>query len=382
MKIIADQQITCARQAFSELGEVVLTDGRVIDPELLQDGDVLLVRSVTRVDESLLQNSPVKFIASATSGTDHIDLEYLKQVNIGFAYAAGCNARSVAEYVLSSLFIIAGHQGFNLQDKTVGIIGCGEVGSRVLNFLTTIGVNCLVNDPPLHEQTGNDLYTDISNILDADIITLHVPLVIDGQHPTRHLVDESFLAKIKRDCILINTSRGDVIDQKSLKKHIKDNPDCVLVMDVWSDEPNIDLELLSHAFIGTPHIAGYSLDGKLKATLKIAQLVYKHFNADLAWCIPFQNFQSECRQIDITDNMDMHDAVMLTVLRHYDTRSDAAPLKRLNVINENERAAYFDSLRKNYPVRREFPATTVQLNSETKQLAEIYEQLGFQVQIQ
>lgn len=381
MKIVADQQISYVQQAFSNIGKVVLVNGREIDTDLVRDADVLLVRSVTQVGNELLQNSPIKFVATATSGTDHIDIDYLKQSNISFAYAPGCNARSVAEYVFSSLFVLAEQKGFRLTDKTVGIIGCGEVGSRVLRFLKILGVSCVVNDPPLQEKTGDNLYSDIADVLAADIITLHVPLLDDGLFPTRHLVDEDFLTQIKQDCVLINTSRGGVIDQAALKNHIKKNPECLMVLDVWANEPEIDVKLLSHVAIGTPHIAGYSIDGKLQATYIIAQQIYDFFKKKLEWTLPADIFLIEPLAIRITENLDMYDAVQLAVLSHYDPRSDAASLRRLSEISIQERADYFDALRKNYPVRREFPATVVHLNETTKGLVNIYDQLGFMVKL-
>jgi len=381
MKIIADQQISYVQQAFSNIGDVILVNGREIDTDLVQDADILLVRSVTQVDNELLQDSPIKFVATATSGTDHIDIDYLKQSNISYTYAPGCNARSVAEYVLSSLFILAEQKGFRLTDKTVGIIGCGEVGSRVLKFLEILKVSCVVNDPPLKEKTGGNLYSDIAEVLAADIITLHVPLIDDGQFPTRRLIDENFLTQIKQDCVLINTSRGGVIDQTALKNHIKNNPECLVVLDVWTDEPEIDVELLSHVAIGTPHIAGYSIDGKLQATYIIAQKIHNFFNKKLEWTIPTDIFPIEPLEIRITENLDMYNATHLAVLSHYDPRSDAASLRRLREISIQERANYFDALRKNYPVRREFPATVIHLSETTKGFANIYEQLGFRVEL-
>ena len=201
---------------------------------------------------------------SATSGIDHIDTKYLKKNNIIFVHAPGSNARSVAEYVLSSLFAIAEYENFDISKKTVGIIGYGQVGSKVKYFLESVGTKCLLNDPPLAEQESTESYQELEQILKADIITLHVPLTTGGQYPTSQLINESFLDKLKPNVILINTSRGEVVDESALLSFKATNPDATLILDVWCNEPEININLLKQCFIGTPHIAGYSYDGKLR----------------------------------------------------------------------------------------------------------------------
>jgi len=220
MKIIADQQISHVAQAFSEFAEVTLYNGREITAEEIHDADVLLVRSVTAINANLLEDSQVKFVATATSGLNHVDLDYLRQNNIGFTHAKGSNARSVAEYVLSSLFVLADQHDFKFKDKTVGIIGCGEVGSRVVKLLETIGVKTIMNDPPLKAESGNEQYRDLHEVFSADIITLHVPLTKDGPCPTFNLLDEKFLSQLNDNVILLNTARGGVINEAALKNHL------------------------------------------------------------------------------------------------------------------------------------------------------------------
>ena len=197
MKIVVDDQIPLVQEAFSGFGEIVVCDGRQIDRGILKNADVLIVRSVTHVNAELLDQCPVNFVGSATSGVDHIDLDYLDSRNIEFASAHGSNAQSVVEYVLSSLFVLAQQYAFNLFDKTVGIIGCGKVGSRLLDALQSLDIKCIVNDPPLQEKTGDKRFSDLENALSADIITLHVPLTEDGNYPTRYLVNRKFLKKIR-----------------------------------------------------------------------------------------------------------------------------------------------------------------------------------------
>ena len=365
LSIVADRQILLAEEAFSGFGEVTLVDGRTIDQTVVKNADVLLVRSVTQVDESLLKNSNVSFVGSATSGIDHIDTDYLKQSNINFAHAPGSNARSVAEYVLSSLFATAEFNNFDLANKTVGIVGCGQVGSRVKRFMESLGVCCLVNDPPLAEQSASDLYVELERVLEADIITIHVPLTTDGKYPTSKLVDKTFLDRLKSDVVLINTSRGEVVDEPDLLSFKAANPKSTLILDVWCNEPAININLLQQAFIGTPHIAGYSYDGKLKATKTLAKSLSTMTNSEMSNALLFTPEMVP----DIIEYND-ENAIQLAVMQTYDVRSDAIALRELITMVSEERAVYFDSLRKNDPVRREFTnrqINTKKLSNEMKQ---------------
>lgn len=365
LTIVADRQILLAEETFSRFGQVELVDGRSIDEATVNNADVLLVRSVTQVDESLLKNSKINFVGSATSGIDHIDTDYLKKSNISFVHAPGSNARSVAEYALSSLLATAEFNNFDLTKKTVGIIGCGQVGSRVKRFLESLGVQCLLNDPPLAEQSSTESYVGLERILEADIITIHVPLTTEGKYPTSKLVDKSFLARLKADVVLMNTSRGEVVDEAALLAFKESNLEATLILDVWCNEPEININLLEQTFIGTPHIAGYSYDGKLKATKILAEALLAETKniPDIA-----QDYTPE----PVTGAIEYNDdtAVQLAVLQTYDVRSDAIALRELISMSSGERGNYFDSLRKNYPIRREFTnrqINTKKLNNEMKQ---------------
>ncbi len=379
MKIIADQQIPHVAQAFSEFAEVTLCNGREITAEKIQQADVLLLRSVTIADANLLEGSQVKFVASATSGVNHIDLDYLQQNNIGFAHARGSNARSVAEYVLSSLFVLADQNDLKFKDKTVGVIGCGEVGSRVVELLETLDVKTIINDPPLKDESGDAQYRDIEEVFSADIITLHVPLTSDGPYPTQNLLDMEFLSQLNDDVILINAARGGVINETALKNHLASHKDMKVVLDVWEDEPDIDLDLLTQSDIGTPHIAGYSADGKIHATEMIFESVCKFFNLDYKWDPVFELSAANSLELPLGSELDDQDAIQMAILTSYDVRGDSASLRQLPGISVEQRGQYFDELRKNYPVRREFPATVVHLPEGRKTLAGKLEQLGFNV---
>lgn len=379
MKIIADQQISHVAQAFSEFAEVTLYNGREITAEEIHDADVLLVRSVTAINANLLEDSQVKFVATATSGLNHVDLDYLRQNNIGFTHAKGSNARSVAEYVLSSLFVLADQHDFKFKDKTVGIIGCGEVGSCVVELLETIGVKTIMNDPPLKAESGNEQYRDLHEVFSADIITLHVPLTKDGPCPTLNLLDEKFLSQLNDNVILLNTARGGVINEAALKHHLACHKDMKVVLDVWEDEPDIDLELLTQIDIGTPHIAGYSADGKIHATEMVFKSICEFFKLDYKWNPIFELPAVNSLELPLGSELDDQDAIQMAILASYDVRSDSASLRLLSEISIEQRSHYFDELRKNYPVRREFPATVFHCPGSRKTLAGKLQQLGFNI---
>ncbi len=387
MKIIADQQISYVAQAFSELAEVTLCNGREITAESIHEADVLLVRSVTPIDANLLEGSQVKFVASATSGQNHIDSDYLQRNNIGFADAKGSNARSVAEYVLSSLFVLADQHDFKLKEKTVGVIGCGEVGSRVVELLETMGVQTIMNDPPLKDAPGNDIhennvstgeqYCDLQEVLLADIITLHVPLTEDGSYPTQQMVNSGFLDKLNDDVILLNTSRGSVIDEVALRAHIESHHNMKVVLDVWENEPDIDTDLLTHTSIGTPHIAGYSIDAKLRATEMIFRSMCEFFKLNAVWQAAIELPNDNMPELNMNVDVDDEDAIQMAILTSYDVRGDSAALRCLPEINIEQRGRFFDELRENYPVRREFTATAIRLPEDKKILAKKLRQMGF-----
>lgn len=380
MKIVADSQIPLVQQAFARIGTVTVYEGREIAPAVVKDADVLLIRSITPVTAALLKNSRVRFVASATSGIDHIDNEYLRSTGIGFAAAQGSNAQAVVEYVLSSLFVLADQQGFDPFDMTAGIIGCGQVGSRLMAAFQGLGIDCLVNDPPLRDLTGDMLYAGLGEVIaNADLVSLHVPLTDDGKYPTRALVDDKLLARMRRNVVLINTSRGGVIREDALKQHIKNYGDSRVVLDVWDHEPDIDRALLASVAIGTPHIAGYGLDAKIKATEMIYAETCRYFNLPRDWQPSEDLFDQDRREIRIDRTMSDREAIPLAVLSRYDVRGDAAALRQVLEIEPHQTGAWFDTLRKNYPARRGFAATTVVLPKGRTALADSLKALGFNI---
>lgn len=378
MHIVADENIPYVREAFSALGEVHTVAGRQLQPTHLKNADILLVRSVTRVNEPLLANSPVCFVGTATIGCDHVDLAYLKRCSIAFASAPGSNATSTAEYVISSLLIVAERLGFKVADKKIGIIGCGNVGRRVLDKLQALNVTCRVYDPPLQETAPNAVpFSPLPEIFDSDVITLHVPLTRGGNYPTERMVNTAFLAQLKPEVILINTSRGNVVDDSALHAKLASCPKMTLVLDVWNDEPAIDLTLLSQVALGTPHIAGYSLDGKVRGTQMLYTAVCTHFGHTPTWvahhCLP----PPPLSRLAFTSTVEDEMAVKTAVLACYDVRSDDA---RLRLVTSAEHSnAYFDQLRKQYPLRREFSSVTIEVPRAKVNLNQQLRGLGFQI---
>ena len=283
MKIIADANIPLLADAFGPLGEVVPMPAERISAETVRDADALLVRSVTKVDERLLAGSRVRFVATATIGFDHIDQAYLKSRGIEFAYAPGSNARSVAEYVLAALAVLAAHAKHRMTERVLGIVGCGNVGGRLARLASAIGIKVLMNDPPLARQTGDTKYVPIDALAEADVVTFHVPLERGGPDPTHHMISGALLARLKRGVTIINSSRGSVAETAALKAALDAGRLGGLVLDVWEGEPNIDLDLLAMTDLATPHIAGYSYDGKVNGTRMVLEALCRCFGLERRW---------------------------------------------------------------------------------------------------
>lgn len=378
VKIVADRGVPFAQHFLGGLGEFVLVDGRGMDARMLRDADILVTRTVTRVDERLLRGSRVRFVASPTSGVDHVDLGFLSRAGIEFAHAHGCNARSVAEYVVSALCALAESRGLELPGLRAGVIGCGAVGSMVVRFLEALGIACLRNDPPLCAAAAGD-YHELAELHDADVLTLHVPLTGSGPYPTRGLLGESLLSALKPDVVIINTSRGEVVDEGALRRFLDRNRDASAVLDVWSGEPGIDPRLHALVKIGTPHIAGYSADARLRATQAISNAIRAYLGRDPGEVALPSLPPPAIAEIPIASGAGDREAVQLAVLASYDVRSDAAQLRRIGDLDEGERAAYFSALRECYPMRREFPAHSVVVPAHMTSCGGMLSALGFAV---
>jgi erythronate-4-phosphate dehydrogenase len=377
---VADENIPFVKEAFETLGTVKLVPGRTMSPSTIKDAQVLLVRSVTKVNRELLENSPIQFVGTATSGLDHIDSEYLQSAGIAFASAQGGNANSVAEYVVTALLMRANQQGLKLAGKSMGIVGVGNVGRLVKAKAEALNMAVLLNDPPLGQETGDNLYRPLKEALDCDVVTLHVPLTYEGPFKTFHLFDDATLAQLKPSAIFINTSRGEVVDTQALLNRHKKETDGKTVLDVWESEPSINWELFQQVNLGTPHIAGYSLDGKAQGTFLIYQALCKHFGLTPSWnpadslpapTVPHINIEPINKPVEQTLGELTEDI--------YKIEADHARMATLLKIPLENRPLAFDRLRKDYPIRREFHHTKVKLLNGEAELQRKVEGLGFKI---
>lgn len=371
MKILADQNIPYASEAFADLGDVHLFVGRELKPQQVLDADVLLVRSVTQVNASLLNGSSVRFVATATIGTDHIDLDYLAKHNIGFASAPGSNATSASEYVLAALLLYANETGIDVTNQTVGIVGYGNVGSRVAKLLDALGIELKIYDPPRAEKFNDVEYCGWQDILACDVVTAHVPLTRTGSCPTYKMFNKEFFAALKPDSLFINTARGQAVDEQALHKALE-NKNINLILDVWCNEPQIDKTLLQKTLISTPHIAGYAYDGKLRGTEMIYQAVCRHFNHEPNWSVA-QVLGNQASEIPVTPLNDLISELNSIVKQAYSIRRDSDELRRILQMNDEDSAIHFDMLRKHYPKRREFSHYKI----AGQPVNTMYNQLGF-----
>jgi erythronate-4-phosphate dehydrogenase len=348
MRIVCDENIPRAAELFGRLGDVETVAGRAIDNRVVRDADLLLVRSVTRVDEALLDGARVRFVASATIGTDHVDTACLSARGIHFAYAPGSNADSVAQYVSTALLWCARRTRFALEGKTIGIVGVGNVGSRVVRQAQALGMRCLLTDPPRQRVEGDTGFVPLEELVaDADIATFHVPLTRTGIDATYHLVGTSLLEQMKPGVVLLNTSRGAVVDTSALLANRSRLS--ALILDVWEGEPSPSLALVAAATVATPHIAGYSLDGKLRGT----RMIYEEACAFLKRAPDGAGECEDRRRFDL-DLSAGADPVYDAVMGAYDLQGDDSRMRAITMAPQSERAAYFDGLRRDYPARYEF----------------------------
>jgi erythronate-4-phosphate dehydrogenase len=377
MKIVADENIPYVQQCFSSIGDVRALSGREMGREAVAEADVLLVRSITRVNADLLAGSRVRFVGTATIGVDHIDVDFLKGSNIGFASAPGSNANSAAEYVIAALLEIAHDHQIQWQGASIGIIGVGNVGSRVAKKCTALGMKTRLNDPPLQRQTGNQKYLGVEELFDCDFITLHTPLTFQGPDKTFHLADHRFFQSLKPGCVFVNASRGAVVDSNALKAAIRAKKLKAVVLDVWENEPKIDIELLEMVDIGTPHIAGYSLDGKVGGMIMIYKAACKYFGLEPEFEIGDFLPEPDAAELQLDIQGDSQNKLRAIVRKVYDIRADDRKLRQVDNRPAEKRGAYFDGLRKNYPVRREFHNTRVIVNDIHTEFANTLSGIGF-----
>ena len=281
MKVIVDNKIPYIREALSKLAdEVVYLPGKEFTPEVVKDADALITRTRTRCSRQLLEGSSVKFIGTATIGFDHIDTAYCQEAGIAWSNCPGCNAGGVEQYIHAVLLLLQRERGIDLKKSCLGIVGVGHVGSRVQQMAERLGMRVLVNDPPRADQ-GEKEFTDLKTLTaECDVITFHTPLIREGKYATYHLAHADFFNALKPNAVVINSSRGEVVETGAVLNALKEGKIADAIIDVWENEPNINLELLDKVFIGTPHIAGYSADGKINATRMVLEALCRHFHLE------------------------------------------------------------------------------------------------------
>jgi erythronate-4-phosphate dehydrogenase len=381
MKILVDRNIPYAEEVFSRAGVVTTYSEEILSPRATRQVDALVVRAVTPVNAGIIDGSNIRFVATASSGTDHVDLEYLNAHHIGWASAPGCNANAVAEYVVAALLHLAANHNLKLAGKSLGIIGVGHIGGRVARKAEALGMKVVLNDPPLGRETGDARYRPLEDLLGCDFITLHTPLTLDGIDKTYHLINEKFLSSLKGGSFLINSSRGPVVDSNALKQALTENHLAGAVLDVWENEPGIDVELMGIVDIATPHIAGYSIQGRVAGAMIVYESLCRYFElksqADIDEFLPLHNKPRIL--IDPTSGKE-EEILKRIVAQVCSIESDDRMLREIESLSADEGAIRFRNQRSTYSLRWEFHHVDVELQPFDSGLAARLDMLGFRVQ--
>jgi len=372
IRIIADDKIPFLKGILDSYVDIRYLPTTLITRNTVENVDALFVRTRTRCDEKLLKGTSVKFIATAAIGFDHFDTAFCEANNIRWVNTPGSNASAVLQYIASALFSIAEKEQFQLKDKTLGIIGVGNIGSRVEKLGRLLGIKVLLNDPPRERIEGSSGFVQLEKLLqESDLVTLHVPLNRSGEYKTYHLIDEEVVSKIKKGFWVINTSRGEVTETAALKKGLSTGKLSGMVLDVWEGEPLVDPELLNAAFLATPHIAGYSVEGKANGTAMIVRALADHFHLPLLNWYPQGIPEPQIPDILIdAKNKNQQEIIKEAILHTYPIRTDDNRFRT--------DPATFEYQRENYPFRREFPAYRIHLQNDAHGSLVKLTELGFQ----
>lgn len=373
MKFLCDIALPNSVEVFSQYGEVALKNGRQINADDLVDVDVLIIRSITKVNEDLLSKAnKLKFVGTATAGMDHIDTALLDKKGIAYSNAQGSNCESVGDYILSVLLVLAEKYNLSFEGKSIGIVGCGFVGSQVYNKAKALGLTIVKNDPPRFKTGDKTCNATLDEALACDIVTLHVPLIKDGEYKTLHLIDEQKLLKLKPNAIFINASRGNVVDNEALSVFLEKRPDVKVWLDVFEGEPEINCKkLLSQVDGATAHIAGYSYESKRRANVMLANTLAHVLKLEEPKAYQMPKPEIESTTLGKVENLDL-DLIRRLVFSVYDVRRDSLMFK-----NCFKDAKSFDAMRSNYRERRELSSLHL-LNVEDK-FKEQLSLLGFSV---
>jgi erythronate-4-phosphate dehydrogenase len=373
IKIVADNKIPFLRGVLEPFAEISYLEPSQILKDTVKEADALIIRTRTKCNEELLDDSNVKFIATATIGFDHINTAFCESKGIKWISAPGCNSSSVQQYIASALLSLSTNKNIQLDKKTLGIIGVGNVGSKVEKITKIFGMNVLLNDPPRERIEGSEKYVSLNQLIEqSDIITFHVPLYINGIDKTFHLADDDLFGKFNNGKVFINTSRGEVVKTDSLKRAIKNKKVFACVLDVWENEPDIDVELLDLINISTPHIAGYATEGKANGTAACVNALNKFFNFGLRqnWYPNNLPVSTKEKEIKIECTGKSKQEIFFECINY-----------TYNIIEDDQRlrksVASFERQRAEYPIRREFNYYDVQLNNAEESIKKAIIELGF-----
>jgi erythronate-4-phosphate dehydrogenase len=373
IRIIADDKIPFLQGVLDPFADITYLEGKKITKDSVVNADALLIRTRTKCTSSLLKGSGISFIGTATIGFDHIDTRYCENHKIKWTNSPGCNSSSVQQYITAALLKLARDHHINLKNTTIGIIGVGNVGTKVEKIARILGMNVLLNDPPRAGKEGDKNFIKLNHVLfESDIVSVHVPLNIVGEDKTFHFVNEKSFKKMKKGAWFFNSSRGEVTDSVALKKALRSGKLGGAVLDVWENEPDIDLELMAQTFIATPHIAGYSADGKANGTAMVVNSLCKYFDLPLTDWYPENIPAALFSKIEIDGKGKSDEEVIMEAVFHtYNIEEDDIKLR----FSPSD----FEKQRGDYPIRREFPSYSVNLKNCSWESRKILESFGFRV---
>lgn len=372
MKIIADNKIPYLKGAFEAIATVEYYPGAGIDAQIVKDANALITRTRTKCNKALLTDSSIKMIASATIGFDHIDTSFCEANNIQWTNAPGCNSGSVKQYISAVLGLLVEEKEWTLRGKRIAVVGVGNVGSKVSALCKALGMVVYEIDPPRAKDETDKTFYKLLDVVDkVDIITFHTPLTREGTYKTYHLCDEALLKKMQSNCVVINTSRGEVVDGQALKTALNKKDIQLAVLDVWEHEPELDRDLLELVWIATPHIAGYSQDGKANGTQMSVQAISKKFHLGLDNWQPGELPAPQYPELIIDCKRLTNDEIAANAFLHtYDLRADDQRLRNSPTSFEKQRG--------DYPVRREFKAFHIQLENGIQEYEKLLQAVGFE----
>lgn len=371
MKIVADDKIPFLKGVFEPYGEIKYLPGNAITNADLIDSNVLLTRSITACNASLLKKTGIKLIATATIGADHIDTVFCSENNIQWETAKGCNADAVVQYVIAAILEIGAKSGMDLTQKTLGIIGLGEIGSAVAEIAQKMGMKVLLNDPPRHRIEGRSEFVPLERLQEeADIVSIHVPLTFGGEDKTFHLLGDAFFEGLQKPITLINTSRGAVLESEVLKSAVRNKHISHLVLDVWENEPNIDMELLELTEIATPHVAGYSMEGKANATAMVVHAVSEYFGLGIDDWYPQLPGHTKLLKFDC-QALSPQEIFRMAFNAVYPIHQDVLKLKTSPEL--------FEDIRGDYVFRHENGAYSIVLSNASQEIADTLKKIGFKL---